>query len=198
MMPFEHFLELTATEPELVANLTEVCRERILDVLRVLLSEPGIEYLWIGGSEWVTPPMASPRTYDRLVQDQERSLIDYAHAQRDLVVHVHCHGHVRHALARTIERGADYTEPVEPPPDGDITMSEAKAFAAGRITLGGNIECRLLCNGSPEDVRAAVDAAYSGGTHRLVLRPTEGPSPVMSAQEHQNWATMVDAWEDRG
>jgi hypothetical protein len=198
MMPFEHFLELTATEPELVAQLTEICRTRILDVLQVLLSKPGIEYLWIGGSEWVTPPMASPRTYDRLVQEQERSLIAYAHAQRDLVVHVHCHGHVHHALTRTIERGADYTEPVEPPPDGDITMAEAKALAAGRITLGGNVECRVLCNGSPEEVQAAVDAAYAGGTHRFVLRATEGPSPVMSAREHRNWATMVDAWEKRG
>ena len=161
----------------------------------MLFSKPGIEYVWIGGSEWVTPPMASPQTYDALVQEQERDLITYAHKQGDVIVHVHCHGHVRHALQRTIERGADYTEPVEPPPDGDITMAEAKALAAGRITLGGNIECRVLCNENPEAVETAVRAAFAGGKHRFVLRPTEGPSPRMSTQEFRNWMKMVDMWE---
>lgn len=199
MMAFEQFLELTATEPALVDELTEICLRRTLDVLEVLLSKPGIEYVWIGGSEWVTPPMASPRTYDRLVQPQERAIIDFVRQrERDLgriVVHVHCHGHVRHALQRTIERGADYTEPVEPPPDGDITMAEAKVMADGRITLGGNVECRVLCNGTPDDVEAAVRTAFEGGKQRFVFRPTEGPSPVMTDQEARNWARLVAVWE---
>lgn len=202
MMTYEWFLELTMTESQLVEDLTEVCRQRIEDVLDILFSEPGIEYLWIGGSEWVTPPMASPRTYDRLVQGQEAGVIRHARdlaaaIDQELVVHVHCHGHVRHALQRTIERGADYTEPVEPPPDGDIAMAEAKALAAGRITLGGNIECRILCNGTPADVEAAMDAAYAGGTHRFVLRPTESPSPVMTEQEAVNWDRLITGWQER-
>ncbi len=56
---------------------------------------------------------------------------------------------MRHALERTIERGADYTEPVEPPPDGDITMAEAKRLVAGRLALGGNIDCRVLTDPLP-------------------------------------------------
>ena len=208
MMRFEQFLEWALTERSLMLELTEVCRQRILDVLAVLFAKPGIEYVWIGGSEWVTPPMASPREYDAFVQEQERSLIEYAHAQAlsplvlpgggemSPVVHVHCHGHVRHALVRSIERGADYTEPVEPPPDGDITMAEAKALADGRITLGGNIECRVLCNEDEDAVEAAVRAAFEGGKHRFVLRPTEGPSPRMTEREFRNWMRVVDVWED--
>ena len=194
-MPFERFLELTATHPELVAELTDVCRRRTLDVLAVLLSKPGIEHVWIGGSEWVTPPMASPATYDALVQEQERSLIRYIRAHSDAAVHIHCHGHVRHALQRSIDRGADYTEPVEPPPDGDVTMAEAKRLAGGRITLGGNIECRILCNESKDRVKAAVRAAFEGGKERFVLRPTEGPSPRMKEREYQNWMHLIDVWE---
>ncbi|MBN1249907.1 MAG: hypothetical protein JXC32_19750 [Anaerolineae bacterium] len=202
MMTYERFLELTVTVPQLIEDLTEICRQRTEAVLDVLFAEPGIEYVWIGGSEWVTPPMASPRTYDWLVQGQEASVIRHARERaaavgQDLVVHVHCHGHVRHALQRTIERDADYTEPVEPPPDGDIPMADAKALAAGRITLGGNIECRLLCNGTPADIDAALDAAYAGGTYRFILRPTEGPSPMMTARETRNWERMVAGWEER-
>jgi hypothetical protein len=195
MMKFEYFLELTLTEPSLILQLTDICKQRILDVLKVLFSKPGIEYLWVGGSEWVTPPMASPNTYDTLVQEQERDLITFAHEQGNVIVHIHCHGSVRHALQRTIERGGDYTEPVEPPPDGDVTMAAAQEIAAGRITLGGNIECRILCNGIEQDVQEAVRAAFAGGKKRFVLRPTEGPSPRMKKQEFRNWMKMVDIWE---
>ncbi len=196
MMNYEQFLELAITEPDLIAELTEICRVRILDVLEVLLSEPGIEYVWMGGSEWVTPPMASPSIYDALVQEQEQSIIEYIHEHSEAVVHIHCHGHARHALQRCIERGADYTEPVEPPPDGDITLAEAKKMAAGRITLGGNVECRILCNESEEAVEQAVREAFEGGKDRFVLRPTEGPSPHLSEQEYRNWMRMIDVWQE--
>ncbi|HUT33452.1 MAG TPA: uroporphyrinogen decarboxylase family protein [Planctomycetota bacterium] len=195
MMPRQWFLELCLTDLPLIQELTETCRQRILACLEVLFSKPGVEYVWIGGSEWVTPPMASPRIYDALVQEQERSLIEFVHARSNAVVHIHCHGKVRRALQRTIERGADFTEPVEPPPDGDITMAEAKALAAGRITLGGNIEARVLCNESEEAVERAVLAAFDGGTERFVLHPTDGPSPCIGEREFRNYERMISVWE---
>jgi len=196
MMTFELFLELCAAEMDLLRELTDICRRRILEVLQVLLSGPGIEYVWIGGSEWVTPPMAGPEVYDALVQEQERSLIEYVQEHSDAVVHVHCHGHVRHALARTIERGANFTEPMEPPPDGDITMAEAKVLAAGRIALGGNVECRVLCNESEAEVERATRAAFEGGKERFVLSATAGPSPHMTEPEERNHHRLVDIWEE--
>lgn len=196
MMRYERFLEMCATDLGLILELTEVCRQRTLECLRVLFSEPGIEYVWMGGSEWVTPPMGSPKLYDALVQEQERSIIDYVHSRSNAIVHIHCHGRVRHALSRVIERGADYTEPVEPPPDGDVTMAEAKRLAAGRITLGGNVECRVLCNETEDAVQAAVSAAFDGGRERFILRPTEGPSPTLSEREFRNYMRMIDVWEE--
>jgi len=195
MMPREWFLELCLTDLPLIRELTAICLERIRAQLEVLLSTPGIEYVWIGGSEWVTPPMASPVIYDVLVQEQERDLIELAQSA-GCVVHIHCHGNVRHALTRTIERGADFTEPVEPPPDGDITMAEAKALSAGRITLGGNIECRVLCFESEANVEAAVRAAFVGGKERFVFRTTEGPNPRMSDREFANYMHMIELWEE--
>jgi len=195
-MQYEQFLEWTLTRPALVQQLTDICLKRILDVLAVLLSEPGIEHVWMGGSEWVTAPMACPATYDALVQEQERAIIEWVHAHSEAVVHVHCHGRVRHALGRTIERGGDYTEPVEPPPDGDITMAEAKELVAGRITLGGNVEARVLCNESVETLERAVRAAFDGDNQRFVLRATEGPSPKIAEREFANTMRMVELWEE--
>jgi len=196
MMSYEWFLQLCVLDPDLVGELTEICRRRILDCMRILLSRPGIEYVWMGGSEWITPPMAPPEVYDALVQEQERSIVQYIHENSDAIVHLHCHGRVRDALPKMIERGGDYTEPVEPPPDGDITMAEAKEVAAGRITLGGNIECRVLCIESENAVEAAVRAAFEGGKERFILRPTEASSPVLSEQEFRNYMRMIDVWEE--
>lgn len=196
MMKYERFLELCATDLDLIKKLTEICRQRVLDCVRVLLSEPGIEYIWMGGSEWVTPPMASPFIYDALVQKQEKSIIQYVHENSNAIVHIHCHGRVRDALSKIIERDADYTEPVEPPPDGDITMASAKRIADGRITLGGNIEARVLCNESEDSLEKAVRAAFEGGKDRFILRPTEGPSPRLSKREFSNYMRMIDVWEE--
>lgn len=195
MMKYQHFLEFCATDLALMKELTETCRLRVLDCLTVLLSRPGIDLVWIGGSEWLTPPMASPALYDALVQEQERSLIEYVRENSDAAVHVHCHGRVRDVLPKIIDRGADYTEPVEPPPDGDITMAEAKGVAAGRITLGGNIECRLLAAGTQEEVDAAARAAFEGGNERFILQPTAGPSRV-DEHEFRNYMRLIDVWDE--
>jgi len=195
MMRYEMFLELCATDLPLIEELTEICRQRVMDCLVAALRTPGIDCVWIGGSEWLTPPMASPRLYDALVQEQERTLIDTVHATSDAVVHVHCHGRVRDALPKTIARGGDFTEPVEPPPDGDIPMAEAKKLAAGRITLGGNIEARVLANETEDALEAAVRAAFEGGNERLLLRPTERFSRL-DEREFRNYRRLIEVWDE--
>ena len=84
---------------------------------------------------------------------------------------------------------------MEPPPDGDITMAEAKALAAGGITLGGNIEARVLANGSEEEIKAAAGAAFEGGKERFVLQPTAGRDPKMTDKDFRNYMTLIDEWE---
>ena len=75
-------------------------------------------------------------------------------------------------------------------------MKEAKEMAAGRITLGGNVECRVLCNESENAVEEATRAAFEGGKQRLVLRPSDFPSRVVGEQEYRNYMRMIDVWEE--
>jgi uroporphyrinogen-III decarboxylase len=195
MMSYEWFLELCATDLELIKELTAQCEERVLDVLEVILAGRSVEYVWVGGSEWVTPPMGSPRLYDELVQTFERRVIQRIH-EGGAVSHIHCHGNVRHVLEMVIARGGDFFEPVEPPPDGDITFAEAKAVAGGRITLGGNIEARILENEGADAVERAVRAAFEGGKQRMVLQSTAGPLCAMTPRMLENYHRMVDVWEE--
>jgi uroporphyrinogen-III decarboxylase len=195
MMPYELFLEMCATELRLLKELTAQCQERIRDVLDILLSEKQCEYVWMGGCEWLTPPMGSPYLYAELVQNFEQPLIERIH-DGGAVCHIHCHGNVRSTLEQVIQRGADYFEPAEPPPDGDITFAEAKVLAAGRITLGGNIEARIIENEPAEFVEAAVRAAFEGGRDRMVLSTSSGPISRLSPLMMENYHRIIDLWEE--
>lgn len=195
MMPYQYFLELCATEFDLIKELTAQCQERILSVLDVVLSEGTVEYVWMGGCEWVTPPMASPKVYEELVQRFEKPVIERIHAGGALS-HVHCHGNVRSTIEMVIERGGDFFEPMEPPPDGDITLAEAKALVDGRMTLGGNLEARVLENESVDVVEQAVAAAFEGGKKRMVLQTTAGPIGPITPRIAENYHRVIDMWED--
>lgn len=195
MMRYEYFLELCATELALIKELTAQCRERILSVLDVVLSTERVEYVWMGGCEWVTPPMGSPKIYEELVQKIETKVIGRIHAG-GAISHIHCHGNVRSTLEMVIERGGDFFEPVEPPPDGDITFAEAKALAAGRMTLGGNIEARVLENENADVVEEAVRAAFEGGSSRMILKATAGPICALTPRMIENYNRMIDIWEE--
>ena len=178
-----------------IEGLTAICRDRILAILDVVLAGGSVEYVWMGGCEWLTPPMASPAIYEALVQRFEAPLIDRIHAAGALC-HVHCHGNVRSTLERIIQRGADFTEPVEPPPDGDITFAEAKRLADGRITLGGNIEARILETAGIGAVEAAIRAAFEGTKERMVLQTTAGPIGPFTGRMLANYHRMIDLWEE--
>ena len=195
MMPYGYFLELCATHFELIRELTAECQRRILGVLDAVLPGGTVEYVWMGGCEWLTPPMGSPRLYEQLVHVFERPIIERIHAA-GAVAHVHCHGNVRSTLETVIERGGDFFEPVEPPPDGDITMAEAKAVAAGRIALGGNVEARVLENEDAEAVEAAARAAFEGGRERMVFQTTAGPIGPVTPRMRENYHRMIDVWEE--
>jgi len=195
MMPYEDFLGLCATDLPLVEELTELCKQRTLDVLDVVLREKSIDYVWLGGSEWVTPPMASPRVYEALVQEQEREIIRRIH-EAGAVCHVHCHGNVRRCLEQVVDRGADFFEPVEPPPDGDIEFAEAKEIAAGRMALGGNLEVRILENESADVVEEAVRKCFEGSKERMVLKATEAPLKTMTPETTANYHRAIDVWEE--
>jgi hypothetical protein len=195
MMPYQYFLELCATELGLIRELTAICHERIMSVLDVLLAEKTIEYVWMGGCEWLTPPMGSRRLYEELVQPFEADLICRMH-EAGALCHIHCHGNVRSTLEMVIERGADLFEPVEPPPDGDITFAEAKAVAAGRLALGGNVEARVLENESPQAVEEATRSAFEGGKEHMVLQTSAGPIGTVTPRMLANYHRMIDVWEE--
>ena len=148
---------------------------------------------WFGGSEQATPPMMSPRMYDALVAKYDGPLFELVH-QHDCYVHVHCHGKISGILDRLVELGVDLLNPVEPPPQGDIEMGEAKRRVDGRITLMGNIEFRDLEFAEPDEIEKKVrHAIEDGGKKHTILYPSARGITDVSERYRENAIRYIEA-----
>ena len=95
-----------------------------------------------------------------------------------------------------MDSGAQGLDPIEPPPDGDIELSEVKRRYGDRLCLFGNVELRDLEHSSRAKVDAlvkkAMDEAKEGGG--FVLMPTAAPINVpLSRKTEENYLQYIDS-----
>ena len=194
LMSLQLFLELSYTHRSYMHELLQEITRRTMDVLRVVFEDDA--YLDttanFGGSEQVTPPMMAPELFDEFVVPYDGPLVSYLRS-RGILVNVHCHGKVRHALRCMREMGVDSTDPVEPPPAGDVTFAQAQEIVDGRVTLIGNLEFDELTHLDPPAIRARVKEIFQNGNRRIILGTSAGPNTAVSQHVADNYRALVDA-----
>ncbi len=167
---FQKFLEWTITERALLDRMFRIIQERIAERLQFALDRGAGPIFRFGGSEQATPPMMSAHGFDHFVLGYEQPLWQRVR-QAGKIVWVHCHGKVGTVIEKFRDGGAQLLDPVEPPPQGNIEIADAKARArAGPLTLIGNIEFSALQNDTPDQIETQVRRAIQdGGTPHLIL-----------------------------
>jgi hypothetical protein len=168
-MHLENFLVLCLDEPATVKAYCEEIRRRISLCIDALFSRRKLDCAFVfGGSEQFTPPLMSPTSFDEFVVPYEGALVRQLKAQGN-PLDCHCHGKVAYAIRKMIEMGYDATNPVEPPPQGDIGISEARQAAGDALTLIGNIEFVEIENGDPALMRRRIAEILATGKRRLII-----------------------------
>ena len=173
---FARFLNFYIDNPGFIFKLMDFFQERIYNFLQYLLGK-GVTTLYrICGPEFATPPYLSPTEFEKLVTAYDQKLINLLHRYGGLA-RLHCHGKIRKVLGSFLKMEIDATDPVEPPPDGDIGLREARQILGKKVTLIGNIEERHLEIGTKDDVEVAVKKAIEEGAERgpFILCPTSMP-----------------------
>ncbi len=167
---FQRFLEWSLSESALVERLVSVVQERLAERLAYVLAQGAGPIFRFGGSEQATPPMMSPRFFDRFILGYERPLWEMVR-QAGQIVWVHCHGRVNTVIDKYVDAGVQILDPVEPPPQGDIQIGEAKRRARrGPMTLIGNIEWSDLERCRPDEIERLVKQAIEqGGKEYFIL-----------------------------
>ncbi len=195
LMGFETFAYNLMCEKDATFAFMDAMFERQFDALHYALDGGIGELFRISGPEIAAPPLMGPQHFRELALRYDPKFIDLIH-QHSQMVCVHCHGNVKRIMDSLLEMGADVIEPVEPPPDGDISLREAKAMAQGKVCLMGNLEFRELEAASPERidelVKQIMDEAKDG--YGFIIMPSAHPIvEELPAKTETNYIQYIES-----
>jgi uroporphyrinogen-III decarboxylase len=188
IMDFGMLLEWVLAEPELIKRLADTWLDRTWQKVDFLLSQ-GVGPFWhFNGVERASPPMMGPKQWETLVVPYDGEIMRrIKERDKEAKIHVHCHGKVGTLLDSFIKMGVDSTDPVEPPPQGDIEIASAKKRVKGKLTLFGNIEFCDMDMKTPDEIEQNVRSAIEdGGKKHLVLFPSATPHEKPTAKFYAN------------
>jgi uroporphyrinogen-III decarboxylase len=148
----------------------------------------------MSGEEYVTPPLHSAKDFRAFVVEPEKEIARRLHDHGGLL-HIHCHGPLKHVLEDFVELGVNCLHPIEAPPLGDVPLADAKRRIGDHICLEGNIQIGDLYAGKAQEIIAQVkhNIEVSGG-RGYILCPTASPhTPVLSDLTVRNYLAMIEA-----
>jgi hypothetical protein len=195
MMSMEDYTVLALTDPPLFhALLTKLARPLYDTVNAVADACPG--RLWrICGPEYAGEPYLPPRLFDEYVVRYGVPIVEAIHRSGGYA-RIHCHGRLRNILPMIAGMGADATDPIEPPPQGDMHLHEVRRDYGKQMALFGNLEASDLETLEPYLFEQRIDRAIREGTEGtgrgFVLMPSACPyGRTITPRTLTNYQNMV-------
>ena len=195
LFSMEDYTVIAFSEPVLFHQLLERFARQLYRRTELVAREfPG--HLWrIFGPEYASEPFLPTRLFEEYVVRYTGPMIA-AIQRHGGFARVHCHGHIRHLLPYFVQMGATATDPVEPPPQGDITLAEVRREYGRDLVLFGNLEIADIENLSPPAFEEVVAQSLRDGTtgpgKGFVLMPSAAPyGREITATTLANYQTMV-------
>jgi uroporphyrinogen-III decarboxylase len=193
------FTVVALTEPDLFHRALErLARAYHYRTAAVAQALPG--RLWrIYGPEYAVPPYLPPTLFDQYAMQYDRPMVD-AIRRSGGYARIHCHGRIREVLPLIAGAGADAIDPIEPPPQGDVTLAEVREAYGDQMVLFGNLEASDVV-GLPTDeferkIMRALDKGSRGGGRGFVLMPSACPyGRVLPQLAVRNYEKMVECVE---
>jgi uroporphyrinogen-III decarboxylase len=158
--------------------------------------------LWrIFGPEYASPPFLPPRLFRefvcRYVEPMVRAIKKYGGYPR-----IHCHGNLRDILDDIAGLGADALDPIEPPPQGDVSLAYVRERVGRDMVLFGNLEANdienLPTDRFAEKIKQALDEGTRGPGRGFVLMPSACPYgrelPDLALRNYEKMVELVEQW----
>lgn len=183
------------TEPELFhALLSKFARHLHPVVEKVAAEFPG--RMWrIAGPEYAGEPYLPPRLFEEYVVRYTGPMVQ-AIEKHGGFARIHCHGRLKSILPYFVEMGASATDPIEPPPQGDVDLAYVRREYGRDLALFGNLEVSDIENMPPPEFEKVVAKSLRDGTagegRGFVLMPSSAPyGRVITPTTMANYETMV-------
>jgi len=194
------YLIIAFTEPGLFHCLLErfaiLLYQKTEAVARAL---PG--RLWrIYGPEYASPPYLPPRLFHEFVVSYDTKMVEMIH-QHDGYARIHSHGRLKLILDDIVSTGCVGLDPIEPPPQGDVSLRRVRERYGEQLVLFGNLEASDIENLPTDLLRRKVMAALQEGTsgkgRGFVLMPSACPyGRVLSPLALANYGAIIDTVEN--
>ncbi len=191
----EDFLTVALTEPALLHRLLEkLARPLYARTERVADAFPG--HLWrIYGPEYAAEPFLPPRLFREYVVRYTEPMVR-AIRKHGGFARVHCHGRLNAILDLICQMDADATDPIEPPPHGDVSLEYVRRKYGDRLVLFGNIELADIESMEPAAFERLIQQTLADGTRGqgrgFVLMPSAAPNGrQITPRILKNYETMV-------
>ncbi len=187
------------TEPALFHQALEKAGSLILQRTEAIAKAlPG--RLWrIYGPEYASPPYLPPRLFHEYVVKYDTPIVDmikkYGGYPR-----MHIHGNVKDLLDAVVAAGCTGIDPLEPAPQGDVTLRYVRERYGDALTLFGNLELSDIETMAPKEFRGKVETALAEGTagsgRGFVLMPSASPiGRKLRRETFENYKLMIDIAE---
>jgi len=199
LFSMEDYLVFALTEQELFTQLLERAHRKIYKRIKMTSEAlPGRLYR-ICGPEYASPPYLPPSLFREYVVRYDRELIKLIQKSGGYA-RVHSHGNLALIIDDIVGMGADGLDPIEPPPQGDVSLKFIREKYGEQLVLFGNIEVSEIENLPPhefrERVKQALHEGMSGKGRGFVLMPSACPlSRKLQAQTYENYQIMVELAE---
>jgi uroporphyrinogen-III decarboxylase len=195
MFSMEDFTILALTEQELFHKLLQKLSKQIWYRTEKVAAEfPG--RLWrIYGPEFATEPYLPPKLFEDYVVRYTGPMVKMIQ-EHDGFARIHAHGRIKNVLDHIVAMGADAIDPVEPSPQGDVSLKYVREKYGDQLVLFGNLEVadieNLQAGKFGELVDRTLDEVASTSGRGCVIMPSASPiGRKVSVQTLRNYMTLV-------
>lgn len=170
------------TEPGLFREALDKAARRLYPRIEaVARALPG--KLWrIYGPEYASPPYLPPRLFEEYVTRYDTPMVEAIHRPlggEEGFARLHSHGRLKAILDHIAATGCMGLDPVEPPPQGDVSLGYVRERHGRQFVLFGNIEASDIENLPTGEFEKKVATALEEGTRGpgrgFVLMPSACP-----------------------
>jgi len=192
---FGNFTVHAITDTDVIGAALDRLHQRYTERLRRILTGPVENVVFrICGPEYATPPYLPPELFRCFVTRYDTEYIRMIREAGGFP-RLHSHGKIGRVVDQIAEMAPDALDPIEPPPDGDISIAELKQAVGDHICLTGGIELKFLEAETAEYVESLVRRTMAAGKPggRFILMPTAAPINIpLSPKTEANYRRFIE------
>jgi uroporphyrinogen-III decarboxylase len=198
LFDMETFTIIAMTERNLFLRLLERIQSYLQPQIEAISAAFPGRHWRIYGPEYASPPYLPPRLFRDYVTAFDTPMVSAIHDHGGFA-RLHSHGNLRDILDDIAATGCMGLDPVEPPPQGDVSLSYVRDRVGEQMVLFGNLEACDLENLAPyqfeERIRVALREGPGG--RGFVLMPSASPyGRTLTPNVLPNYRAMVRLVED--